>query len=70
MSKLVETMNINTVPKYIKAMTVLNLDNVWSIVFYKVLLDGVSYEEAGKPFKITKHAVYERLKIAKKQLGK
>ena len=70
MSKLVEAMNINTVPKFKKAVATLKLDLIWSIVFYKIFFDDLSYEEAGKPFSITKHAVYERLKIARKQLEK
>jgi len=70
MSKLVESLNINTVSEFKKAANILKLNAMWSAIFYKIIFNGMSYEKAGKPFSITKHAIYERLKIARKQLNK
>jgi hypothetical protein len=48
--------------EFIEWLLFLNVDYIWCIIFYQVIIQKVPYEQAGVPFGVSKHAIYERLK--------
>jgi hypothetical protein len=40
----------------------------WHIIFYRTIIQGVSYEKAGEEFGISKQVIYERLKRIERRL--
>ena len=68
-NKLIDSLQPNDPMDFIETLLFLDVDYIWAIILYQVIVQRVAYETAGQPYGISKYAVYERLKNIKKRLN-
>ena len=65
-NKLIDSLQPKNPMEFIETLLFLNVDYIWAIILYRVIVRRCSYEAAGRPYGISKYAIYERLKNIKK----
>ena len=68
-SKLIKSLQPKDMMEFIELLLFLNVDYIWAIIFYQVIVLEIPYEHAGRPFGISKHNIYERLKDINRRLA-
>ena len=67
-NKLIDSLQPKDPMDFIETLLFLNVDYIWAIVLFQVIVQRVPYETAGKPYGLSKHAVYERLKAIRTKM--
>jgi len=67
-SKLIKSIQPKDMMEFIELLLFLDVDYIWAIIFYQVIVLEIPYEKAGAPFGISKHNIYERLKDINRRL--
>jgi len=68
-SKLIKSIQPKDMMEFIELLLFLDVDYIWAIIFYQVIILEIPYEKAGEPFGISKHNIYERLKDINRRLA-
>ena len=68
-NKLITALQPKSMMDFIDTLIFFEVDYVWSIILYQVIVLHVPYEKAGEFFGITKHTIYQRLKAMEKKLN-